>query len=174
MNVFNAIEIYKRTPGVPSDQNPLRPVRGFWVSGTHTEPFFIDSVISIKTTTSNNIEVVKYTQTTQDLEVDNGLTFAGFYDGGLPYTDYSKTSVEEEFGSLSFMGLVMDDIYVTTYLTERLTFQADTPHIEIYGFQQQQTPTYTVQTYPVSRDESIGPEPILNIKSHFSSDIEYN
>lgn len=175
MNVFNAVEIYKRIPGVSPANNPLRAVRGFWVSGTHTEPFFIDSIISISTTCSGDIEVVQYTSRDQYVEVDNALFFDGIYDEELPITEY--TSVDQNVTSsedLSIVTFHIDDLTATAYLTYYNDAPSDGPIIEVAGFDQPQTVTFTSAERPSARDEGVGLEPILKVLIHSSTELEYN
>lgn len=81
MNIFKAVEIYKRIPGVPSNQNPLRVIRGLWVSGTHLDTITIDATLHVTGETSNHCEERAYT----DSRVD------GYLEGNVNIIDFQST-----------------------------------------------------------------------------------
>lgn len=65
-NIFRSKEVYKRIPGVPSDQNPLRVVRGVYVTGPYRAPYYIDTCTHVKSITTTKATVVNYTQASSD------------------------------------------------------------------------------------------------------------
>ena len=69
-NIFRSKEIYKRIPGVSSDNNPLRAVQGIYVSGEYRPPYYIDGFIQINRVKTNKATITDYTQDTQSLKND--------------------------------------------------------------------------------------------------------
>ena len=61
MNIFKAVEIYKRIPHLPPNLNPLRAIRGLWVSGVHLNNITIDATLHVTGETSNHCEERAYT-----------------------------------------------------------------------------------------------------------------
>lgn len=69
-NIFRSKEIYKRIPGVSSDNNPLRAVQGMYVSGEYRPPYYIDGFIQINKVKTNKATITDYTQDTKSLKND--------------------------------------------------------------------------------------------------------
>ena len=86
MNIFRAVEIYKRIPGLPSSQNPLRAIRGLWVSGTHLDTITIDATLQVTGETSNHCEERAYTDQYNE----------AFLSGNVNIIDFDATTMETQ------------------------------------------------------------------------------
>ena len=64
-NIFNSKEVYKRIPKVSSKDNPLRKVRGIYVTGDYRPPYYIDSSLHIAEINTNKPTIVDFTQVTK-------------------------------------------------------------------------------------------------------------
>ena len=69
-NIFRSKEIYKRIPGVSSDNNPLRAVQGMYVSGEYRPPYYIDGFIQVSNIKTNKATIKNYTQDEKSLRND--------------------------------------------------------------------------------------------------------
>ena len=72
-NIFQSTEIYKRLPNVQPSQNPLRAVRGMYVSGTHRAPYYIDAGCLITAVETTPATVASYTERTDTLQDPGGI-----------------------------------------------------------------------------------------------------
>lgn len=178
MNVFNAIEIYKRIPGVPSEQNPLRAIRGLWVSGTHTDPIFIESIIKITEASSNKVSVVPYTSVDQDIIDSDSLYLSDVLLNDLDITEYSTLDVSLEESSLTLHDVKMLPLTIISYYTETVDFMPgedySDSHIEIYDVMETTPLVVTPMQRPLMTETLVGPEPVLKITDHFSTNLEYD
>lgn len=95
MNIFRSKEVYKRIPKVSSEENPLRPVRGMWVSGEYRPPYCIDEAVHIQEISSKSAEVYDYTSRTQNIEDLEGVEYTNLYypQIGFDVNQYSVSSV---------------------------------------------------------------------------------
>ena len=67
-NIFNSKEVYKRIPKVSSKDNPLRKVRGMYVTGDYRPPYYIDSSLHIMEINTNKPTIVDFTQASASTE----------------------------------------------------------------------------------------------------------
>lgn len=73
-NLFFSKTIYKKLPNIPDDKNPLREVRGLYVSGEYREPFYIDHYLSIKDINISKPVVTNFYETTKSLTPESVLS----------------------------------------------------------------------------------------------------
>ena len=69
-NIFRSKEIYKRIPGVSSDNNPLRVVQGMYVSGEYRPPYYIDGFVQVSNIKTKKATIKNYTQAEKSLRND--------------------------------------------------------------------------------------------------------
>ena len=69
-NIFRSKEIYKRIPGVSSDNNPLRAVQGMYVSGEYRPPYYIDGFVQVSNIKTKKATIKNYTQAEKSLRND--------------------------------------------------------------------------------------------------------
>lgn len=70
-NIFRTKEVYKRLKGVPNDQNPLRAVRGVYVCGYSTKPYYISPTLRISDIQTTKATVVNYTTKNENAYEDS-------------------------------------------------------------------------------------------------------
>ena len=86
MNIFKAIEIYKRIPKMAASRNPLRVIRGLWVSGTHLDNITIDATLQVTGETSRHCEERAYTSKEDE----------AFLDGNINIIDFDTTEIQTQ------------------------------------------------------------------------------
>ena len=75
-------EIYKQIRKNKTEQNPggdptLIPLRSMWVSGTHTEPYYIDHYMTVTEFSSTPATVADYVSNYVEDTIDTNLKFMG-------------------------------------------------------------------------------------------------
>ena len=94
MNIFKAVEIYKRIPGLPSSQNPLRVIRGLWVSGVHLDNITMDATLQVTGETSNHCEERAYTDSHVDIHTDGNVNVINFQSGSFTVEQYTTQNAD--------------------------------------------------------------------------------
>ena len=92
-NIFRSKEIYKRIPGVSSDNNPLRAVQGMYVSGEYRPPYYIDGFVRVSKINTTKPKIVDYTAVTKDLTADPIVNIIGVDCSDIDITFYKKTPI---------------------------------------------------------------------------------
>ena len=96
--IQKSIEVYKQFRGQKTEEYPggiplLVPVRGLYVSGTHTEPYFIDHNLTITNFTSNTMTVSDYTEIGKSINEGENLHLVGIdFVTRNRYVRFSSTS----------------------------------------------------------------------------------
>lgn len=122
-NIFRSKEIYKRIPGVSSDNNPLRAVQGMYVSGEYRPPYYIDSFVQVSNIKTNKAKIEDYTATTKDL-VDPIVNIIGVDCSELDIIQYTRTQSDLSADPIiNIIGVDCSDIDILCYtsITENLT-----------------------------------------------------
>lgn len=90
-NIFRTKEVYKRLKGVPNDQNPLRAVRGVYVCGDYTEPYYISPVLQISDIQTTKAVVVNFTTSyTHSYEDSYSIAMTDISSNDFTITRFSK------------------------------------------------------------------------------------
>lgn len=134
MNIFKSKEIYKRIPDVKPSQNPLRVVRGVYVSGEQRTPIFREPVVHIIDVSSNHADIHDYTSINTYIYNSNDLNIIGLFESGTweieEYTSASKSIYNSN--DLNILGVVLtSDFTIRSYTTKTLNIydNMDSLHI---------------------------------------------
>lgn len=126
-NVHRSQEVYKRIKGLRGDAQPLRALRGLYVSGTHLEPQYIDNNISITDFgTSVELKVVNYTQKDQTMPDDHILSFLNIETNQPKITSYTTTSKSlPDDHILQFLNVETNQPRIVSYETKKESLPDD-------------------------------------------------
>lgn len=118
MNIFKAVEIYKRIPGLPSRMNPLRVIRGLWVSGTHLDTITIDATLHVTGETSNHCEERAYTDSRVDGYLEGNVNIIDFQSTGFSVQQYSTQRTSSYLqGNVNIIDIESNQMDITYYTT---------------------------------------------------------
>ncbi len=114
--IHKSKEVYKYTE-TPTGRN-LVPVRGVYVSGLHTEPWYIDHTVSVTKYTSNDPIVVDYYETSHSATF-GGLHFVGVKSYKPTINQYAIQRRNDTFAGLHFVGVKSYKLSLYKYQTLR-------------------------------------------------------
>ena len=161
MNIFKSKEIYKRIPGVSPELNPLRVVRGVWVSGEYRPPYCIDETVHITNVGSNKVEIRVYTSRTQNIDDQDAIEYTGLYypQMGFIIDQYSTSSLTLSYDTtVEYIGIYSEDFDILNYTQSTYTPDDTTvEYLNIYTDGEFQLELYE------SIDKKLNPEPIIHI-----------
>lgn len=90
-NIFRSKEVYKRMPGVPAENNPLRPVQGMYVVGDWRPPYYILSGLHISDIKTTKATVVNFTTISEEAyDKDQNMSISRFNVGKLTVQRFTK------------------------------------------------------------------------------------
>ena len=125
MNIFKAVEIYKRIPRLPSNQNPLRVIRGLWVSGTHYDILTMDATLHVTGETSNHCDERAYTDAHVSAYLEGNVNVIDFQSTNFAVQQYTVQHTSSylegnvnviEFNSSAFTIYEYGNAHVDGYL----------------------------------------------------------
>jgi hypothetical protein len=93
-NIFKSKEVYKRIPRIDPALNPLRAVRGVYVSGPWKPPYYITPAILISNIESTPATVVDFTELETDAGPDYLLNVLELSATVSTVVEYTKVEVE--------------------------------------------------------------------------------
>lgn len=114
-NVYRSKEVYKRLKGVPSDMNPLRIVRGVYVSGKYRPVYYIDSCILIEEIQSTNASIFDYTSASATATDPNSINVVGVDCNTLTMIDYSSKSDTTTDNAINVTGIDFGNLGIISY-----------------------------------------------------------
>ena len=179
MQIFKAVEIYKRIPGLPSDQNPLRVIRGLWVSGTHLDILTEDAFIQLSSVDTRPCEIRHYTETTGEWKwSDPNVKYTNLYDADFSVVDYYTTSTTwEEENIVKYSNVYDQELVVTDYHTTSTDFDEEVivQYMNTYD-QDFSMLTYNYPVYTTLPDNTgqHPAEPTLEILTYTSTALDYD
>ena len=170
MNIFKSKEIYKRIPQVDPALNPLRVVRGVWVSGEYRPPYCIDETVHVQAFGSNDAEIRVYTSRTQNIDDQDTIEYTGLYypQMGFVIDQYSTSSLTlPDDTTVEYIGIYSEDFDILNYTQSTFNIPDDTTveYLNIYTDGEFQLELYE------SIDKKLNPEPMIHIIG-FGSDNE--
>lgn len=136
MNIFKAVEIYKRIPGLPSSQNPLRAIRGLWVSGEHLDNITIDATLHITNKSSRPCEERAYTDQNAEAFLSGNVNIIDIDTNTLAVQEYTVQNNETYLqGNINIIGIDATQMDITYYTTTSpdAYLQGNVNIIEIYA-----------------------------------------
>lgn len=136
MNIFKAVEIYKRIPGLPSSQNPLRAIRGLWVSGTHLDNITIDATLQVTGETSRPCEERAYTDQNNEAFLSGNVNIIDISTTSMAVQEYTVQNNETYLeGNINIIGIDAANMDITYYTTTSpdAYLEGNVNIIEIYG-----------------------------------------
>ena len=132
-NIFRSKEIYKRIPGVSSDNNPLRAVQGMYVSGEYRPPYYIDSFVQVSNIKTNKAKIEDYTSVTKDLTADPIINIIGVDCSDLDITYYTQAQSDLSADPIiNIIGVDCSDLDILCYTQDSKDLTAD-PIVNIIG-----------------------------------------
>ena len=132
-NIFRSKEIYKRIPGVSSDNNPLRAVQGMYVSGEYRPPYYIDGFVRVSKINTTKPKIVDYTSVTKDLTADPIVNIIGVDCSDIVITPYTQAQQNLSADPIvNIIGVDCSDIDILCYTQDHQELQAD-PIVNIIG-----------------------------------------
>lgn len=151
--IHKSQEIYKYTP--TENGRKCIPIRGLYVSGLHTEPWYVDHVITITNFTSSEPRIEDYYESTTET-VHPSYTVTGFYPGpNVEVDNYSSTARNSVHPSYTVTGFI-DGHGLVIDLYESSTFQ-------------QVHPSYTVMSF--IKSDNVAIENLM--ETHVDSSLEH-
>ena len=173
MNVFKALEVFKRIPKLSPSLNPLRAVRGLWVSGEHRDPMTQDSVIHIKEVSSNQAEVRIYTEITKKLNEEIAYELKGVYSEPFTYVNYTTldTVFDQEVSHVQITNLYTPTIDIIPYTIISTDFDQETSRVQITNLYSPEITFINNYQDPVQY-KSTQPEPTLFVSEFTSNELE--
>lgn len=93
-NIFKSEEVYKRIPRIDPALNPLRAVRGVYVSGPWKPPYYITPAILISNIESTPATVVDFTELETDAGPDYLLNVLELSATVSTVVEYTKVEVK--------------------------------------------------------------------------------
>lgn len=164
-NIFRSKDVFKRVPGIPSHDDPLRVVKGMYVVGEYNPPYYINSGITISNINTTKATVVDYTQKNADSNdnVVNVLNIDVIGDLSIAYYTRQSYSLQTDnvvnIVNIDVDPTPLDILYYTTsnqnpgndHVLNVVNIDADTSPLDIVY--------YSTIEYPCA------PEPMLRIKS---------
>lgn len=179
MNIFKAKEIYKRIPGLPSSQNPLRVIRGLWVSGTHLDILTEDAFMHLDNVQMVPCEIRRYTDTTGEWKyTDPNIEYMNLYDTGFDITNYYTSSGSwDNDVNIQYVNIYDQSMDITEYQTVSTEIDHD-PNIQYMTLHDDEL-TLEPFNYPVYKVlpdiTGVAPaEPTLEILSYTSTALDYD
>ena len=127
-NVFRSKEIFKRLPKVPTDQNPLRVVRGVYISGTPRVVQYIDSGIRIKNINTNAASIVDFSTKYSSVE-NNALNLFNISFGDTTIVNYSTKNSDVENNALNLLSISFGVTDILDYTTTEKSAIDDSLHL---------------------------------------------
>lgn len=114
-NIFNSKEVYKRIPKVSSKDNPLRKVRGMYVTGDYRPPYYIDSSLHIMEINTNKPRIVDFTQVTKPTYDDSTVSLLDLScNWDLKFNRYTRaTGSVTDDSTVSLLDLSCNDLTLT-------------------------------------------------------------
>lgn len=160
MNIFRSKEVYKRIPKVSSEENPLRPVRGMWVSGEYRPPYCIDETIHIQGMSSTSAEVRVYTDRIQHVNDWDAVEYTGLYFSQLGFdtVDYTVTSVTmSDDTTVEYIGIYSEDFDILNYTQSTFNTPDDitVKYLDIYTDGEFQIELYNSLNWKTNPDSMI-------------------
>jgi plasmid maintenance system antidote protein VapI len=89
-NVFRSKEVYKKIPKVSPDENPLRAVRGIYVSGAYRPAYYIDAFIHISNINTTKATIADYTERSTNITDDGAMRLVQVKFDDLVLTEYTR------------------------------------------------------------------------------------
>lgn len=114
-NVYRSKEVYKRLKGVPSDMNPLRIVRGVYVSGKYRPAYYIDSCVLIEEIQSTNAVISDYISISATTTDPNSINVVGVDCNVLTMIDYSSKSDTATDNAINVTGIDFGNLGIISY-----------------------------------------------------------
>lgn len=121
--IHKSREVYKYTP--TRDGRKLVPVRGLYVSGLHTEPRYMDHILTISEFSSSKETVVYYTEAEMDVNVP-GISVSAIKTEPIEVTEYSSASSNPSSPGISVVGIKTSPIEVIEYTS-------NVPNLDVPG-----------------------------------------
>ena len=169
MNIFRTLEAYKRIPKLPASNNPLRVVRGVWVSGEHRDPLTMDALLQIKAVGSHPCEVRRYTETSTNFYNDEVIKYIGIYASDhLDIVDYYETSTNVYDETIKYFGIYSQPLEITDYTQVSTNFYDET--IKYTGLYDESLAYYEM-TLP--KYTKTNPQSAIHILNVTSTPLEY-
>lgn len=159
--IHKSREVYKFTT-TERDGRVIIPVRGLYVSGLHTEPWYIDSYIDIVGYTSRPATIRDYYESDISVNLD-ALSMSGFESTQIEVVGYSSTSVSYSLDALSLTGFISTPLNIIPYTSSAVTSNLNS--LSLSGFES--TAINIEEYYTVYVDSSL--ESILSIDTYTSS-----
>ena len=116
MNIFKAVEIYKRIPHLPPNLNPLRAIRGLWVSGVHLNNITIDATLHVTGETSNHCEERAYTDQYDETYLSGNVNIIDIETNTLNVQEYTIQNNETYLqGNVNIINIESNQMNITYY-----------------------------------------------------------
>ena len=126
-NIFNSKEVYKRIPKVSSKDNPLRKVRGIYVTGDYRPPYYIDSSLHIAEINTNKPTIVDFTQVTKPTYDDSTSSLLSLdCNWDLKFNRYTRaTASVTDDSTSSLLNLNCNELTLTKIPRPKVYVDAD-------------------------------------------------
>jgi hypothetical protein len=165
-NVYKFIRKNK-SASEPGGTPTLIPIINMYVSGTHTEPVFSDSMVSIKSFTSSKSNIDTYSSTTLS-QSNYNVQYIGIENiDKMSYTEYSTESLSQSNYNVQYIGIEnIDKMSYTEY--GNVSSNQSNYNVQYIGIENIDKMSYTEYT---TLDTDYGPSHDVSIKSFTSNSI---
>lgn len=166
-NVYRSKEVYKRLKGVPSDMNPLRIVRGVYVSGKYRPAYYIDSCVLIEEIQSTNAVISDYISISATTTDPNSINVVGVDCNVLTMIDYSSKSDTTTENFVNVTGIDFGNLGIISYANVIRDVSDHAVNVTGIDFGNLTIQQYKIPIYETNEDHMIQVEQI----SSTSADI---
>lgn len=116
--IHRSQEVYKFTP--TNSGMKLVPVQGLYVSGLHTEPWYIDHCITISRFTSTDATIRDYYDSQSTLPF-NGIHLVGLESLPVKYQKYTSVARQETFSGIHLVGINSLPVQINKYTSQNIS-----------------------------------------------------
>lgn len=120
--IHKSKEIYKYAETTHGKK--LIPIRGLYVSGLHTEPRYIDHVISVTKFTSNEPHISDYKETPIDLNTD-AFAITSFASNPVDVTLYTISTDDVSSDTFAISGFASTQLDLQLFTSSEQTMSTD-------------------------------------------------
>lgn len=114
---YKSKEVYKHYRDSNGDPH-ITPVRGLYVGGEYTPPYYIDHNITITEINSTRCDAVEYTTAEYDVKPENILIATGYSSTSIDVIEYTNREMEMTEGILMLSSYSSSSLEITYYTTQ--------------------------------------------------------
>lgn len=158
---YKSKEVYKQYRD--SEGNPhITPVRGLYVGGEYTPPYYIDHNITITEITSTKCNAVHYTEESCDLNPAEILKMSSYTTTPVGVVDYTENSTDMTESILKISSYTTTPAEVVTYTTQNSSNEESMLKVSSYTATPAEVVVFSVNKTDLGHDYCISIEEITS------------